>query len=444
MSAASGRHDAIPEEAGSAASGRHEGASGGVPLKHERISATLAEEIAAGCFAPGAQLPGEVALARRFGVSRTTVRAALAALTQGGLIATRTGKGSFVQRRGVPRAVAPGSASTIRDRALGALLGLAIGDALGMPTQLQSRQQIVDAYGPLLPGFEPAPAGHPIAAGMAAGQVTDDTEQAVILAQVLIHGGGLVDPQELAARLVAWEADMRARGSLDLLGPSTRRALADLLAGGDIETTGRNGDTNGAAMRITPVGIATAPETAALVAAVEAASLVTHNTGIALAGASAVAAAVSAGVAGLGFEAAIGAALSAASAGAHRGRWVAGADVASRIRWAIGLVAGLADPDACDLVQRLVGTSLATQESVPAAFALWSLHPHDPWLTCRLGASVGGDCDTIAAMAGAMSGALVGPAGFPADAVAQLESANPGLDLTGLATSLLALRTGAR
>ncbi len=193
-----GRHGPIPEEPVSAASGRHEG-SGDVPLKHERISATLADEIAAGRFTPGAQLPGEVALARRFGVSRTTVRAALADLTRGGLIATRTGKGSFVQPRGVPRAARLASASTIEERALGALLGLAIGDALGMPTQLLSRDQIVDAYGPLLSGFEPAPPGHPIAAGMTAGQVTDDTEQAVILAEVLIAGGG-VDRRPRAGR----------------------------------------------------------------------------------------------------------------------------------------------------------------------------------------------------------------------------------------------------
>jgi len=192
------------------------------------------------------------------------------------------------------------------------------------------------------------------------------------------------------------------------------------------------------------VGIATVPDTVAIVAAVEAASRVTHNTSIALAGASAVAAAVSAGVAGFGFDAAVEQALAAATAGSERGRWVAGADVASRISWAIALVAGLGDPDACDLVQRLVGTSLATQESVPAAFALCSLHPDDPWLTCRLGASVGGDCDTIAAMAGAMSGALVGSAGFPPGVVAQLGAANPSLDLPGLAGGLLALRGAAR
>jgi ADP-ribosylglycohydrolase len=418
-----------------------------VPLKHERISATMADEIAAGDIEPGAQLPGEFALAQRFGVSRTTVRAALAELSDAGLISTRTGKGSFVRaqatRPETPN-LPPLQSTTAEDRALGALLGLAIGDALGMPTQLLSREEIHTRYGPVLSGFEPAPPGHPIAAGMSAGQVTDDTDQAVILAEVLIAGRGVVDPNQLAARLVAWEAEMRARGSLDLLGPSTRRALADLLAGGDIENTGRYGDTNGAAMRIAPVGIATSPNTAALVAAVESASRLTHNTSVALAGASAVAAAVSAGVAGWGVEAAIEAAVSAAKAGALRGRWVAGADLATRIPWAIAAVAGLDDAAACDLVYRLIGTSLATQESVPAAFALWSLHPEDPWLTCRLAASVGGDCDTIAAMAGAMAGAGAGSAAFPTEAVVQLKSANPGLDLATLATGLLALRAGAR
>ena len=35
------------------------------------------------------------------------------------------------------------------DRALGALTGLALGDALGMPTQLLPRQRILDQYGVL-------------------------------------------------------------------------------------------------------------------------------------------------------------------------------------------------------------------------------------------------------------------------------------------------------
>ena len=101
---------------------------------------------------------------------------------------------------------------------------------------------------------------------------------------------------------------MAERGSLDLLGPSTKRAVAAVLAGTPPDEAGAAGDTNGAAMRIAPVGIAVALPAASashadlstLVDHVVMASSVTHNTGIALAGAAAVAAAVSAGVSGAG------------------------------------------------------------------------------------------------------------------------------------------------
>jgi ADP-ribosylglycohydrolase len=142
------------------------------------------------------------------------------------------------------------------ERARGALYGLAIGDALGMPTQMMSRSEVVARWGPLLPGFEAPPPGHPIADGMAAGSVTDDTEQAVLLGRLLVRGHGEIDPREWASALAGWEKEMAARGSLDLLGPSTKRALLAVQAGTPPQEAGRHGDTNGAAMRITPVGIA--------------------------------------------------------------------------------------------------------------------------------------------------------------------------------------------
>ena len=67
--------------------------------------------------------------------------------------------------------------SAAGDRARGALYGLAIGDALGMPTQLMSHQEVAACFG-VLDGFQAAPASHPIASGLPAGSVTDDTEQA--------------------------------------------------------------------------------------------------------------------------------------------------------------------------------------------------------------------------------------------------------------------------
>jgi ADP-ribosylglycohydrolase len=322
------------------------------------------------------------------------------------------------------------------DRASGALYGLAIGDALGMPTQLLSRRQVTDRWGPLLTGFEPAPPGHPIAAGLPAGAVTDDTEQAVLLARMLVKGHGTLDPRDWAQALIGWERDMADRGSLDLLGPSTRRALSAILSGTPPEEAGRHGDTNGAAMRITPVGIAFG---AALVDRVVEASRVTHNTSVALAGAAAVAAAVSAGVGGATVPVAIDAGVAAATLAAGCGHWVAGADVAARIRWAVTLVSDMAPERAAGLIGTLVGTSLATQESVPAAFAVLSVVPDDPWQACLLAASLGGDTDTIAAIAGAIAGACHGQSAFPPHAIATIDA--HGFALPALAGSLLALRS---
>lgn len=330
-----------------------------------------------------------------------------------------------------------------RSRALGALYGLALGDALGMPTQSLSRAEIVARYGAVVGGFHPGPDGHPLAAGLPAGSVTDDTEQAVLLARLVMAGRGEVDATALARDLLAWEESMRARGSLDLLGPSTRQALAALAAGADVAEAGWHGVTNGAAMRVAPVGIATSSRDPRLLEdRVVAASRLTHNTGLALAGAAAVAAAVSAGIDGDPLPVAISRAVAAAASAAGRGRWIAGADVAARIAWATGLVAGLPQHQVPGTVYRLVGTSLATQESVPAAFAVAAAIPGDPWLACRLAASLGGDCDTIAAMAGAICGACHGAEAFPAAARDQVARVN-GLDFGPLADDLLAIRNPA-
>jgi ADP-ribosylglycohydrolase len=324
-------------------------------------------------------------------------------------------------------------------RARGALYGLAIGDALGMPTQMLSRQEIRERWD-LLSGFEPAPPGHPIAPGLRAGTVTDDTEQAVLLGRLLVRGHGAIDPRELAQALVRWERDMAERGSLDLLGPSTKRAVAAVLAGTPPEEAGATGATNGAAMRIAPVGIALGLDRglSTLVDHVVAASSVTHNTGIALAGAAAVAAAVSAGVSGAGVAEAGALGVQAARIAAGRGHWVAGADVAARIEWATRLVAGQTRAQVAELIYTLVGTSLATQESVPAAFAVLAAEPADPWQACLLAASLGGDCDTIAAMAGAIAGACLGVTAFPPAAIAVIDA--QGLGLAELADDLYALR----
>jgi len=70
------------------------------PFKARKIYLVLREQIGAGTFARGTRLPGEVALAAEFGVSRMTMRRALNQLVAEGLVHRRAGAGTFVQGEG--------------------------------------------------------------------------------------------------------------------------------------------------------------------------------------------------------------------------------------------------------------------------------------------------------------------------------------------------------
>jgi GntR family transcriptional regulator len=64
--------------------------------RHHQIQRLLRAQIDLGEWAPGEQIPTELALVKRFSVSRTTIRAALRALERDGLIVRQRGRGSFV------------------------------------------------------------------------------------------------------------------------------------------------------------------------------------------------------------------------------------------------------------------------------------------------------------------------------------------------------------
>ncbi len=333
--------------------------------------------------------------------------------------------------------------STARDRALGAFHGLALGDALGMPTQSLSREQIRARYG-RIDGLIDADADQPIAPNMPAGAITDDTEQAILVGELLVDGQGHIAPTDLAQRLIDWEAAMRAKGSQDLLGPSTKRAIEMILAGASPEQAGRFGTTNGAAMRITPVGIAAdVRDPERFMAQVLQACQVTHNTGLGIASAAAVAAVVSAGINGDGLASALDSGVAAARQGQRLGHWVAGGDIAARIEWTARLCDATSPDALADLIYEVIGTSVASQESVVAAFALARAVANGqltPYAALCMAASLGGDTDTIAAVLGAMLGATYGLGAWPSEALAQVCAVSQ-IDLAPLTDRLLALRT---
>ena len=329
----------------------------------------------------------------------------------------------------------------------GALAGLALGDALGMPTQEMSPAQIRAVYGRIT-GLVDGDTSQPYAPGMPAGSVTDDTEQALLVASLLIRGRGsssghvALNAVEFAHALLAWEDSMIERGSLDLLGPSTKAALERVRAGEDPLTVGGEGTTNGAAMRVTPIGIAVSTEDPeAFAEAVWSSCRVTHATRQGFQSAALVAAAVSMGIdaarsPSLDLRGLLRKALTYVDSLPDRGAWTPDPDVIAATRRAMQLAVNPTSSSLECLVEQ-VGTSVASAHAIPMAFALLARDPSPQALLDA--ANIGGDTDTIGAIAGAILGAALGVEVLPADSLSMIEEVSH-LGLSSVAGDLLALR----
>ena len=332
-------------------------------------------------------------------------------------------------------------------RAYGAFAGLALGDALGMPTQAMSPEQIRAVYGRVT-GLVDGDASQPYAPGMPAGSVTDDTEQALLIASLLVRGGGsssghvALDAGDFSHALLAWEDSMIERGSLDLLGPSTKAALERVRAGEEPLTVGGLGTTNGAAMRVTPIGIAVSTADPEVFAdAVWSSCQVTHATRQGFQSAALVAAAVSLALdwpeaSASDMTTLLWKAVSYVDSLPARGAWTPDPDVVAATRRAMQLVANPASSSLECLVEQ-IGTSVASAHAIPMAFALLARDPSPRALLDA--ANLGGDTDTIGAIAGAILGSVLGVEAFDPAMLTQVELTSH-LDLPSIALELLALR----
>ena len=332
-------------------------------------------------------------------------------------------------------------------RAYGAFAGLALGDALGMPTQAMSPEQIRAVYGRVT-GLVDGDDSQPYAPGMPAGSVTDDTEQALLIASLLVRGGGsssgrvALDAGDFSHALLSWEDSMIERGSLDLLGPSTKAALERVRAGDDPLTVGGLGTTNGAAMRVTPIGIAVSTADPEVFAdAVWSSCQVTHATRQGFQSAALVAAAVSLALdwpeaSASDMTTLLWKAVSYVDSLPERGAWTPDPDVVAATRRAMQLVANPASSSLECLVEQ-IGTSVASAHAIPMAFALLARDPSPRALLDA--ANLGGDTDTIGAIAGAILGSVLGVETFDPAMLTQVELTSH-LDLPSIALELLALR----
>ncbi len=306
------------------------------------------------------------------------------------------------------------------NKILGCLYGQALGDAFAMPAQVHP-DDTERCFG-WLDSWQPAPADHLVHAGLPAGRITDDSEQAFSIAQAVIDVGA-VTLDAAVKGLVAWYDRVDGDNS-PYVGPSTRRGLNGLKAGEDPRTTGLWGDTNGAPMRIAPIGTLHPGDIEGAVADAVTVCMPTHFTLPAVSGAAAVAAAVAGAlVDGASLDDVIAAGLRGAELGAAHGRRWFGCSIPFKIEQALDIAKS--DAELRPKLRRLydeVGATLNVPETVGAAFGLLALGQGDPKQTAILAANLSGDADTIGAIACAMAGAFAGFDALPAEDISVLEN----------------------
>jgi ADP-ribosyl-[dinitrogen reductase] hydrolase len=133
-------------------------------------------------------------------------------------------------------------------RAVGSLLGLAVGDALGAPVEFCRRDSFEPVVGMQSGGYFKLPAG----------AWTDDTAQALCLAESLLEHPHL-DARDLLERFCRWaeKAENTSTGVCVGIGQNTLRVLGNYRRKGDLlaPETRQKSDGNGAIMRLAPVAI---------------------------------------------------------------------------------------------------------------------------------------------------------------------------------------------
>jgi ADP-ribosylglycohydrolase len=314
--------------------------------------------------------------------------------------------------------------SDLFDKIYGCLIGVAAGDAMGMPSSMMDPEIIRQTFNSGIKNFLAAPAGHIIHNGLKAGEITDDTQQTLLVADSLIEQG-CVDPQDIANRLIKWAESLGAFDSA-MLGPSTLRSLYAIRSGRSIEESGSVGDTNGAAMKISPVGIYGMGNMKRTLQAVSQACLPTHNTNIAIAGAAAIAIAVGTAIhTKSSVDQIIQLALQAAELGMKKGNIWFGASIPERTKLALSIVArssGL--EEAMRELYQVIGAGVMMTETVPTCLAIVKMADGNPVEAIRIAANLGGDCDTIASIVGAICGAISGAKHLPAQWIKTIEDVN--------------------
>ena len=292
----------------------------------------------------------------------------------------------------------------MRNRFRGVMAGLAVGDALGFPVEFIGADEIRRRHGPRgVTDFVPSNA-HP------AGAYTDDTQMSMAVANALIRAGdrSLDDVMgAMGGELVAWAEspdNNRAPGS------TTMSACRRLASGRPWRESGIPESKGcGSAIRTAPIGLYYHTDRDRLLEVGAASSLPTHGHPCAIAGAQANALAVSLALEQTPPETILETLIEAGGAICR--------EFALKLEQ-VPTVLALPPDGAFDQL----GDAWVAEEALACAMYCVMRSPDDYRTTVLTGANASGDSDSIASIAGGISGALNGIEAVPEEWVASVEN----------------------
>ncbi len=286
---------------------------------------------------------------------------------------------------------------SLKSKFIGALIGSAIGDALGAPLEGNSMEEVNSVYGEDWK--------------MISGRYTDDTEMMIGVAESLIENKGF-NGADMAAKFIQ---NYHARRGY---GPGTKEALRRIREGESWEEAsgklfgGKGSYGNGAAMRVAPVGIFYYDNADKLREIAYKSSHVTHSHELGKEGAALQAFSIALAVQGTEKEAMLH----------DLKEFVKNVIYKEKLRKIEALLAKEADKKA--IISEL-GNGEEAFNSVPTA--IYSFLRFDSFKDAVVYAiSLGGDADTIGAMTGAISGAYYGEGAIPEEWEEKLEEGKKG------------------
>lgn len=296
-------------------------------------------------------------------------------------------------------------AQATENQFLGALFGMAIGDALGAPVRGLSAVQIVARFG-RIDRYHAAPGGEPDEARP--GEFTDETEIALCIVESMTANRGLLDPETAGVRML----HLAAGPSRTWMGGATAEALDRAAESLEfcVPVSEDGAATADVASRGVPIGLVHAvgrfdPER--LRADAEEVTRLTHG-----------------GPAALNATTAVAYAIRLAATGVPRANWpretaafLGGGALAERLEEADRLIAS--GGNLPGLLEQ-IGTGQEATEAVPAAMVAAVLEPvFENAVFAAVNA--GGATDTVGALTGALAGAAGGASGIPQELIDGLE-----------------------